>query len=329
MARISVIIPCYNEEKTIHLLLDAINQQTMNREEIEVIIADGLSTDHTRDVIANYAADHPELKIKVVDNPRRNIPSGLNIALAAAEGEYIIRLDAHSVPSLDYFERCVANLQAGLGDNVGGIWLIQPGRDTWVARSIAAAASHPFGVGDALYRYATQPALVDTVPFGSFRRDLFDRIGGFDESLLTNEDYEFNARLRQVGGKVYLDPAIRCAYFARSTIKDLSRQYWRYGFWKWRMLKRYPGTLRWRQALPPLFVLSLLFWILVGLFWHWAWLLLALELIAYLGLLLIGALPIAAREKAGYYLFGIPVAIMTMHLSWGAGFLWSIFRSRV
>ena len=152
------------------------------------------------------------------------------------------------------------------GDNVGGVWEIRPGADTWIAKSIAVAAAHPLGVGDALYRHTNQSAEVDTVPFGSFRRALIDRIGYSTKSLLTNEDYEFNARVRKAGGRIWLDPSIRSIYFARSTLLELIHQYWRYGFWKWRMLRRYPDTLRWRQALPPLFVLSVIGLVLVSIF---------------------------------------------------------------
>ena len=135
-----------------------------------------------------------------------------------------------------------------------------------MAQSIAAAASHPLGVGDALYRHASKASQVDTVPFGAFKRELLALVGFFDESLLTNEDYEFNTRIRKSGGTIWLDPAIRSVYFARPTLAALARQYSRYGFWKWRMLRRYPETLRWRQGLPPLFVLSLLAWNWPGCF---------------------------------------------------------------
>ena len=281
MPLVSVIIPCYNEQATIRLLLDAIYRQTFSSAEIEVIIADGLSTDQTRAEVARFQAEHSDMPVTVVDNARRNIPAALNSALAGARGEYVVRLDAHSVPAPDYIERCVEALAAGQGENVGGVWEVRPRGSGLVQRAIAVAASHPFGVGDALYRYTTQAGYVDTVPFGAFRRDVFTKFGTFDESLLTNEDYEFNARLRQQGGRVWLDPRIRSTYFARGSFKALAQQYWRYGFWKWRMLRRYPQTLRWRQALPPLFVLGLLFGTLLGLFWQPAFALLAVVLVLY------------------------------------------------
>jgi len=316
---VSIIIPCYNEEKTIQTLLDAIFAQTYPREQMEVIIADGLSEDKTREKITAFKDAHPELVLNVIENRVRIIPAGLNLAIGAARGEFIVRLDAHSAPNPDYVSLSVDALIAGRGDNVGGVWDIQPGAEGWLAASIAAAAAHPLGVGDALYRHAKHAQVVDTVPFGAFRRELIERIGHFDETLLVNEDYEFNARIRQSGGKIWLDHAIRSIYFARATMMTLSIQYWRYGFWKWQMLRRYPETLRWRQALPPLFVLSILGLFIFGFFYPFLFSLLALELSLYLIILILAA----AKKKR----FGLPLAIATMHISWGSGLLWSTLSS--
>lgn len=323
---VSIIVPCYNEQRTIGRLLDAIYAQSYPRTALEVIVADGLSTDGTRAEIASFMASHPDLSLTLVDNPRRLIPAALNLAIQHARGDVLLRLDAHSLPYPDYVERCVADLEAGLGENVGGVWEILPGDDTWLARSIAFAASHPLGVGDAAYRHATRPASVDTVPFGAFRRELLTRIGFFDESLHANEDYEFNARLRRCGGRVWLDPRIRSRYFARSTLRDLARQYWRYGFWKWHMLRRYPGTLRWRQALPPLLVAGLVLGSALALVFPWARALLVLAIGLYLLALLAAAVEATLRHRQGFLLAGLPLAMATMHLAWGAGFLWSVTR---
>ena len=199
-------MPCYNEQETILLLLNAIYTQTIPHSDLEVIIADGLSTDQTRSRIAEFQHQHPDLELIIVDNPLRVIPSALNRAIEAARGEIIVRMDAHSVPAPDYIERCLADLQAGYGTSVGGVWKIMASRETWIARAIAVAAAHPLGVGDAFYRLGGTARSVDTVPFGAFQRDLVNQIGFFDESLLTNEDYEFNTRIRQAGGVIWLDP---------------------------------------------------------------------------------------------------------------------------
>lgn len=323
---VSVIIPCYNEQNTILLLLEAIHRQTYPLDEIEVIIADGLSNDQTRQKIALYRQEHPNLNIRLVDNPRRAIPSALNRALEAASGEFIVRLDAHSIPSPDYIERCIQNLKEGLGDNVGGVWEIRPGAQSWIAQGIAAAAAHPLGVGDAHYRLGSSARQVDTVPFGSFRRSLALQLGKFDESLLTNEDYEFNVRLRQAGYRVWLDPAIRSQYFARSNLKALARQYWRYGYWKAQMLKRYPHTARWRQTLPPAFVASLILLAALAAWLPLAGWGLASVLLLYLLILLGAGAQTAWKRRQIGLLLSLPLAIAIMHLSWGAAFLWGFIR---
>ncbi|HEX2991258.1 MAG TPA: glycosyltransferase family 2 protein [Anaerolineales bacterium] len=325
--KVSIIVPCYNEQSTIRLLLEALCAQTFPRAEMEVVIADGMSTDGTRAAIAAFQSEFPELDVRVVDNIRRNIPSGLNRALEAARGEIIVRLDGHSRPYPDYIERCFQAHESDRGENVGGVWEIQPGAATWIAESIAVAAAHPLGVGDAMYRLAASAAEVDTVPFGSYRRTLVHRIGAYNESLLTNEDYEFNARIRKASGRVWLDPAIRSVYFARATLGELVRQYWRYGYWKWRMLRNFPGTVRWRQALPPMFVLSLIGLGLASLFLPVARWILTAELIVYFSILLFGGAHAARKHHKIFLLPGLPLAITAMHVSWGSGFLWSMLTS--
>ena len=318
---VSVIIPCLNEDKTIHLLLDALYSQTYPIGLLDVVIADGLSTDNTRKVISEFGSEHPDLKIAVIDNPKRHIPSGLNLAIKASSGEYLVRLDAHSIPRPDYIARCIEAHLAGIAENIGGVWDIQPQNDSLIARSIAAAASHPLGVGDAKYRYANKAEYVDTVPFGSFNKAYLEEIGGFDETLLTNEDYELNTRIRQAGGQVWLDPQIRTIYYARRNLRDLARQYWRYGFWKAEMIRRYPGTLRPRQALPPLFVAGLVLLFLLGAVWRPVlWTGIALLGLYLLVLIMVGT-QIAINKKNIPMIFGVPLAIATMQLTWGTGFL--------
>ena len=330
MINVSVIVPCYNEQATICQLLDAIYGQTYPLDEIEVVIADGLSTDHTRAEINDFQISHPELEIRIIDNIRRVIPSGLNRAIEAAIGKYIIRLDAHSIPNHDYIQKCVKGLEEGSGDNVGGLWKIQPGASTWIAKAIAIAASHPLGAGDALYRIGGAAQEVDTVPFGAFRKELINRIGMFDETLLTNEDYEFNVRLKLSGGRVWMDPSIYSMYFARSTLRDLSKQYWRYGYWKAQMLRKHPNTLRWRQILPPMFVVALLVLGFLSLGWNLARWLLAIIVILYIIVIFGIGIQMSLKHKSISLAIGLPLATATIHLSWGAAFLWGfLFKPNV
>lgn len=326
MPIVSIIIPCYNEEDTITELLAAINEQTYPHENLEVIIADGMSTDQTRQRVADFQVKNPGLDIQLVDNPKKIIPAGLNRAIQAARGQIIFRLDAHSKPYPDYVARCVEAIDSKLGENVGGICEIRPRYMGWIPEAIAVAAAHPLGVGDALYRHASKSAYVDTVPFGAFKRELLALIGFFDETLLTNEDYEFNARIRKSGGKIWLDPSIRSIYYAQPTLRGLARQYWRYGFWKWRMLRRYPDTLRWRQALPPLFVLSLILGLLAGFALPIIWGFLAIEVLLYAAVLLIVSFITSIRKRKPLLTFGLPLAIAIMHIGWGTGFLWSMIK---
>ncbi len=227
----------------------------------------------------------------------------------------------------EYVERCVQILEEGKGVNVGGVWEIHSAGKGWIAESIASAASHPLGVGDAMYRLNPKAGAVDTVPFGAFRRGLIDQIGGFDETLLTNEDYEFNTRVRQSGGVVWLDPQIRSIYFARATFRELAGQYWRYGFWKWRMLKRYTKTIRWRQALPPLFVGSLIAVIFLSFWFSFARWLFSLEIILYLFILIAASIQAGIRNRKPFLIVGLPLSILIMHLTWGSGFLFSLISS--
>lgn len=322
---VSVIIPCRNEEKTIHLVLEALFEQSFPLQNMEIVIADGLSTDGTRRAIHAFSEAHPALFMRLVDNPKQIIPTGLNTAIKASKGELIVRMDAHSLPNQDYVQRCYNAHQEGKAENVGGVWKISPQNNGWVARSIAAAAANPFAVGDAHYRFTEKAAYVDTVPYGSYKRELFEKIGYFDESLLANEDYEFNTRIRQSGGRIWLDPAIQCTYFARATFAALAKQYWGYGFWKAQMLKRYPETLRWRQALPPAFVLGLVVLALVGFIWPIAWPVFAVIVGLYLAVQLVPAIQISLKAGDIRLSIGVLIATLIMHFSWGTALIVGLF----
>ena len=327
--RVTLIIPCYNEQKTIGSLLSAIRHNTYDRSNLEIVVVDGMSIDGTRDLIREYASDYPELNIRLVDNPQRIIPVALNVAIEAATGDVVIRLDAHSAPYPDYIDRCLDVLDETGAANVGGVWEIQPGADTWIARAIAVAASHPLGAGDARYRISGDPGPVDTVPFGAFRREWLEKVGPFNEGLLTNEDYEYNVRIRKAGGVIWFDPSIRSFYFARPDIRSLARQYWRYGVWKVRMLRRYPRTLRWRQAMPPIFVFTTVGLGFLSLVFPLARYIFSAELgVYFLTTFAFAFLEGFKRNDLGVA-FGFPISIWTMHITWGSGFLWSLLRTLV
>lgn len=322
---VSVIVPCYNEENTIQLLLGAIHSQNYPVDSLEVIIADAYSEDRTREKIKEFTDLHPDIRVRIVDNKKRTIPAAINEAAAQSTGTYLIRLDAHSVPDSDYIAHSIEILSSGRAENVGGIWLIRPGTDSCIARAIARAASHPVGAGDAGYRVSRKAAYVDTVPFGAFRKETFEKVGKFDETMLANEDYEFNTRLRKAGGRIWLDPRIQSTYYARGNLRALGKQYWRYGFWKYRMLRRYPESLRWRQALPPIFVLGVMIFAAASFFFLFTRIILGIGLSLYaLVLIIIGAIE-AVREK-DICMLNIALALIVMHFSWGSGFILSVLK---
>jgi succinoglycan biosynthesis protein ExoA len=321
---VSIIVPCYNEERTIGNLLDAILRQSFPHNDVEVIIADGLSTDRTREVIEDFSNTHPSLKIRVVDNIKRIIPAAINTALNHAQGDVIIRLDAHSIPHTDYIDRCLEVLRDTGAANVGGIWEIKPESERWIAHAIAKAASNPLGAGDARYRFGGPAGEVETVPFGAFKKEWVERVGQFDETLLTNEDYEYNYRIRRSGGMIWFDPSIRSVYFARGTLGSLAKQYFRYGYWKAIMLSRNPTSLRWRQALPVLFVLGILILGILAIWFSLARFLFASYLSMYVMVTLIVGTIEAIRDKDPGLVIGFPLALWTMHLSWGIAFLWAV-----
>lgn len=321
---VSVVIPCYNEERFIGKALEQLADQ-FESDRYEIIIADGISDDDTRVVIDDFRKRHTDLRVRVVDNPARNIPTALNLGIAAAEGTIIARMDAHAVPSVGYIRRCVEVLREGTVGVVGMPCIVKPGADTLRARAIAAAVSHPFGIGDAKYRLGSGGApqeAVDTVAFSCFRKSLGQELGGFNESLLTNEDYDFNYRVRQSGRKVILDRSGHCEYFARSTLRGLANQYRRYGGWKARMLRLHPRSIKLRHLVAPIFVLSLLALLLLSFFLWLPRLAFAAEVALYFTTALVYAAQISYANRGGLgMLLLLPFVFFVIHFSWGASFL--------
>ena len=325
-ATISVVVPCYNEAAHIADLLDAIRDQTLPP--TEIVIADCRSSDDTLGRIAEYP--HPSLlpPVQVISCEVRSTPLAVNRAIEASTGEIIVRLDGHSRPDRDYVSRCVDLLGTSQAGVAGGIWRIRPGADTRAATAIALAAAHPFGAGDALYRTGhglTAPRNVDTVPFGCFRRELWEEVGGFDEHFLTNQDYEFNYRVRLAGHRVILDPRIRATYVARATMWQLARQYFRYGWWKAETLKRHPASLRWRQAVPAGFVGVLSVLAAASFAEPRAALALAGVLLIYGATAVAAAAHCLTRTRQWTLLPHLPIVFATIHITWGLGLLTNVF----
>ena len=329
METVSVVIPCYNEERFIGNALEQLARQ-FDSDRYEIIVVDGLSEDNSRAVVEDFRQRRPEVSVSLVENPARHIPRALNLGVAAAKGSVIARMDAHAAPSEGYIRRCVEVLQTRDAGVVGMPCKVRAGSDTVVARTIAAAVSHPFGIGDAKYRLGAEGPLqesVDTVAFACFTKLLWEQLGGFNESLLTNEDYDFNYRVRASGREVILDRSGHCDYFARTSFKGLASQYIRYGGWKARMLRLHPRSAKLRHLAAPCFVLSIPLLVLMGMVWPPGFLVLAAELGLYLLIALACSFKIARANRGGLGMFALlPIAFLTIHVSWGASFLIGLFR---
>ncbi len=315
---VSIIIPIRNEEQYISACLDSILTNDYPHDRLEILLLDGMSTDSSRLIEECYAKAYPF--IRLLNNPRRIQVAALNAGIQAANGELIIRLDAHSTYAADYIRRCIELLQTTEADNVGGV---QSAVGTnYMSRCIAIATKSRFAVGDAYYRFAEKPMWVDTVYLGAWRKVTLDDLGGFDETLEVNEDYELNYRLRMSGGKILLSPTIRCRYFVRDSLRKLIRQYFRYGFWKEKTLLVHPASLRWRQLVPPIFVACLMVCVVITFFSYPIGLALPL-LYGFINLLV----SVMAVRKHGRVHFPVlPIIFALIHISWGTGFLWGVVR---
>lgn len=311
---VSVIVPVRNEERYVERCLYSLARQDYPRERFEVIVVDGRSDDATRPIVNRFAAEST-LDVRLLDNPRRKTAAGLNVGLDAARGEVIVRVDGHASVAPDFLRRSVAALLDTGADCVGGV--IESEGDTYMGSVIALAMSSRFGVGGASFRVGGE-GTADTVAFGAYRRDVFDRIGGFTEGIDRGEDDEFNYRLRDRGGTILLVPGIRTRYTVRGSLGGLWRQYFGYGRAKPEVLRRHPAQARLRQLAPAAFVLALGVAALQALFRSTASL--RILVAVYTGAATIASLALASQRR-WRYLPPLPVAFACLHLSYGLGFI--------
>jgi glycosyltransferase involved in cell wall biosynthesis len=302
---VSLILPVLNEETHLRRCLHAIDGQTYPRI-VEVLVADGGSTDRTRQVAASYPG------VRVLDNPERVQAAGLNAALSQAAGEVVVRVDGHCVLSPDYVERCVAGLQATGAAMVGGM-MVPVREGGWVQRAAAVAMSSRLGSGPARFHVGGSPGWVDTVYLGSYRTELARRIGGYDVAFVPNEDAEFAHRMREHGG-IWFDPSIRAGYVPRGSVAAVARQFVRYGRARATTVRRHPSSLSVRQLAAPLLVAGLL-----SPWRRWVALSYGTALTARASIELRRDPPAAA---------GMLLVLPTMHLTWGLGFLIGLVTPR-
>ena len=318
---VSVVIPCRDESSHIETLLEAVRGQDVHADEI--IVVETGSSDGTPEILKSYAERHADFPLRVASCSQPGVAAAVNAGIQAARGEVILRLDGHSCPRPDYLRKAVEALRATKAGVVGGVWQIVPDGSGRVAEAIARAVAHPIGAGNAVYRTSRTTedrTEVDTVPFGCFRKSTWEKLGGLNEALLTNEDYDFNYRVRASGSTVVLDPDIRCAYFARRTLSGLARQYFRYGWWKGQMLKRHPESLRWRQAVPAALVPTFAILAAMSLVAPVALLLLGSLAAAYIATLTGAAAQIALEERRWALWAPLVAAFGVVHFAWSSGF---------
>lgn len=313
---VSVVIPCRNEKDYIADCIQSMLSQESLEGGIELIVADGLSDDGTREILRELEAAHSNLR--VIDNPGRIVSTGLNAAIAAARATIIVRVDGHTTYAVDYVRQCVAALNESRADNVGGAWVAVG--SGFVGRAIAAVFQSPFGSGAARGHDPDYEGYVDTVYLGCWRRSLFDRIGGFDEQLVRNQDDELNLRLTRAGGKIWQSKRIKSWYVPRPSLRALFRQYLQYGYWKVRVIQKHRLPASWRHLVPPTFVFVMLILLCVSVFSPLArWGVTALTVV-YLFCTMAASM-VTAVKMEGKLLPILPIVYACFHVGYGMGFL--------
>ena len=309
-----------NEARYIERCLNALIAQDYPAECFEVLVADGLSTDASGELVNHFVRAHSNFQL--VKNPQRITPVAFNVGIRRAHGEIIAIVSAHAVVAPDYLSRCVAALQQTRADNVGGP--MRAVSETYIGNAIVLATSSPFGVGGARFHYAETAGWVDTVYMGAYPRAVFDRIGLFDEELVRNQDDEFNFRLTRAGGKIWLDPQIKSVYYSRGTLRGLWKQYFEYGFWKVRVMQKHGRPASLRHLVPAFFVLALgVAFVGTLITKHWVWF--GLVAAPYVVASLTASVLVAARRGWRYTPL-LPFAFATMHVAYGVGFLAGLAR---
>lgn len=325
--KVSILLPCRNEEKFISTVIENIIHQDYDSSYIEFLIIDGMSDDGTRSIIDRYQK-HFSI-IHLVDNPNRTVPHALNIGIKNATGDLIIRIDAHAIYPPSYVSTLVYYLDMLGADNVGGVWETLPSSSSSVAKSIAIALSTPFGVGNAAYRVNSKPESeyveVDTVPFGCYRREVFERIGFFDEDLTRNQDNEFNERLKKAGGKIYLIPGLSIKYFARESYTKLFKMQYQYGYFGPLVDLKLKRPTRIRRYVPNIFVLSLIIPLLLVPLDNRFGLISAVSLGLYILLSTFFSLYELYRRKNMLLFPFLTYAYLVSHIGYGIGYIVGIW----
>jgi len=319
---VSVVMPVRNEADWIVRSVSAVLRQDYSRELMEIIIADGQSVDGTREKIQTLSAE--DSRVRLIDNPGKIAPTGLNACLRVAKGDVIIRVDGHCEIESDYVSRCVEHLRGGEVQVVGGP--LDTIGETQLARTVAIAMSSPFGVGNSSFRTRKNATmLTDTVAFPAYTRAAIDAAGPFDEELVRNQDDEYNFRLRKRGAKILLASDVRARYYARSSFRSLWNQFFQYGYWKVRVMQKHALQMSARHFVTPIFALTLITTavlapfnsVMRSLFW---------ATFSSYAIANLAASLIAANAKGWPHMKKLPLTFAILHFGYGIGFLKGIVR---
>lgn len=317
---VSVVMPVYNESRFINNCIQSLLRQDYPLALMEWIFVDGISTDDTVKIIAQYRKKYPKL-IKIEKNTKKIVPCAMNIGIAVSKGKYIIRLDAHSDYNTDYISKCVYHLDNSDAENVGGVATTKA--EGFVGNCIAKVLSCKFGVGNSSFRTQGNSGYVDTVPYGAFRRSVFSKYGGYDERLVRNQDNELNFRIRKNGGKIFLSTDIKLSYYCRDSINGIIDMARKNGMWNVITMKLCPSSMGIRHFVPLFFVLSVIGLSLMGFQYKCFWLLLMVELTFYLFLDIFFSFKRAVNIKEFMLL---TLLFPVFHSSYGIGSLKGLFK---
>lgn len=321
---VSVIVPCRNERASIDMCIRSILAQDCVGD-LDLVVVDGMSDDGTRGILMAIA--ERDSRLRIVDNPSQTTPCAINTGIKAARGEYIAILGAHTQYAPNYLQTCLELLQEHEEVSCAGGPIISQGTGLF-GQAVAAVMSHPVGVGNAKHRLPNYEGYAEGACYPVFRKEIFEKVGLFDESLIRNQDDEFNYRLARKGEKVFISPRARCTYFVRETPSQLFRQYFQYGFWRVAVLRKHRFPAAFRQIVPPAFLLLMVVLLLVGLLLPNWWRLTAIVLPAVYGTALLGAATGVAYTRGCVVGLLFPVAAVIMHIAYAAGFTWALLKGR-
>ena len=323
LPQVSILVPIRNEQSYISGCLRSIFCQDYPLDKLEILIAEGDSTDQTLSIIKSLSSEST-IPISIFRNPQEIVPAGLNILLPNANGKIVIRIDGHCVIAPDYVTNCVRHIQEDGVDGVGGP-MHTKGEDL-ISQVTALAMSSKFGVGNSSFRTETgQTKLADTVPFPAYTHKIIQKVGLYDEELVRNQDDEYNYRIREAGGKILLAEDVKSEYYSRGSLIKLWKQYFQYGYWKVRVLQKHPRQMSLRQFVPLAFVLALILTSLLSFLVSWGRLALLILLVAYFAANLAASIVSASRQGFKKLLL-LPLAFAIIHFSYGLGFLVGLFK---